>query len=94
MFEYSCRSRSDYNTRWSGIQPDEYTKAALTLSAARAALDALISADTIIIGHALDNDLRALRMVHLRCVDTVTLFPHRMGAPYRMKLRDLYVNLR
>lgn len=79
----------DYNTRFSGILAEEYTKAKLTLDAARAALDELIDANTIIIGHALDNDLRALRMVHLRCVDTTVLFPHRLGPPYRLKLRDL-----
>lgn len=45
--------------------------------------------DTILIGHALDNDLRALRLVHQRVVDTAALFPHARGLPYRRALRDL-----
>lgn len=41
------------------------------------------------IGHALENDLKTLRMIHHRCVDTALLFPHRAGLPYRRSLRDL-----
>lgn len=81
--------RSDYNTRFSGIKADEHSKAILDLEGVRRALDSLISADTILVGHALDNDLRALRMVHNRVVDTAILFPHRGGAPFRRKLQDL-----
>ncbi|KAG6857084.1 hypothetical protein H0H87_009645 [Tephrocybe sp. NHM501043] len=82
---------SDYVTRFSGITPHNHTPstATLPLAAIRAALDALIDASTVLIGHALDNDLRTLRIVHTQCVDTVVLFPHRMGAPMRRKLRDL-----
>jgi len=28
-------------------------------------------------------------MIHHRCIDTVELFPHRIGPPYRRALRDL-----
>ncbi|KAI9508949.1 Rexo1 protein [Russula earlei] len=80
----------DFNTRFSGIRPEEYTtRAVLPLESVRRALAQLISADTILIGHALDNDLRALRMVHRRVVDTAVLFPHPRGPPYRRALRDL-----
>ena len=30
--------------------------------------------DTIIIGHSLENDLRALKLIHLRCIDTALLY--------------------
>ncbi|KAG6911188.1 hypothetical protein DXG01_003055 [Tephrocybe rancida] len=79
----------DYITRFSGITPENYATAVLPLAAIRRSLDALIDAHTILIGHALDNDLKTLRIVHHRCVDTVVLFPHRMGAPYRRSLKDL-----
>ena len=59
------------------------------LESIRRSLDVLINSETIIIGHALDNDLKTLRMVHYRCVDTAILFPHRSGPPYRRALRDL-----
>lgn len=91
----SClHSDSDFNTRFSGITPEEYAeKAVLPLASIRRSLDTLVSARTIVVGHALENDLKTLRMVHLRCVDTVALFPHQSGPPYRRALRFLYVHL-
>ncbi|KAH8113273.1 ribonuclease H-like domain-containing protein [Phellopilus nigrolimitatus] len=79
----------DFNTRFSGITDDEYKKALLSLNSIRRSLDAFINSNTIMIGHALDNDLRTLRMIHHRCVDTAILFPHRAGPPYRRALREL-----
>ncbi|KAH9977779.1 ribonuclease H-like domain-containing protein [Lactifluus volemus] len=80
----------DLNTRFSGIHPEEYaTRAQLPLDAVQRALGRLIGADTILIGHSLDNDLRALRLVHHRVVDTAVLFPHPRSLPYRRALRDL-----
>ncbi len=65
--------------------------ALLPLSSIRKSLDSFINSDTIVIGHALENDLKTLRMVHHRCVDTAVMFPHRAGPPYRHALRNLYV---
>ncbi|KAI0304099.1 Rexo1 protein [Russula brevipes] len=80
----------DLNTRFSGIRPEEYAaRGVLPLDSVRRALARLIGADTILIGHALDNDLRALRLVHRRVVDTAVLFPHSRGPPFRRALRDL-----
>lgn len=81
--------RRDYNTRFSGISQEKHQEASLTLSSARQSLDAFINSETIIIGHALENDLKTLRLVHYQCVDTAVLFPHRAGHPYRRSLRDL-----
>lgn len=80
---------SDYNTRFSGVTEEEHSKAVLSLASIRRSLDAFINADTIVIGHALDNDLKTLRMIHHQCVDTALLFPHRAGPPFRRSLRDL-----
>ncbi|KZT74357.1 ribonuclease H-like protein [Daedalea quercina L-15889] len=79
----------DYNTRFSGITAEAHATALLPLAAIRRSLDAFISSKTVIIGHALENDLKTLRMVHHRCVDTVVLFPHSAGPPYRRALRVL-----
>ncbi|KAG1752704.1 ribonuclease H-like protein [Suillus paluster] len=79
----------DYNTRFSGITQEEHVQAALSLSSVRKSLDAFINRDTIVIGHALHNDLNTLRIVHHQCVDTAIIFPHRAGPPYRRSLRDL-----
>ncbi|KAJ7068361.1 ribonuclease H-like domain-containing protein [Mycena amicta] len=79
----------DFNTRFSGITEEEYSKAVLPLSAIREALNRLIDRDTVLIGHGLDNDLNTLRIVHHNNVDTSIIFKHPAGPPYRKALRDL-----
>lgn len=87
----------DYNTQFSGIQPKEYEEnAVLDLHAARRALVQYVGPNTILvraqltqIGHGLENDLRAIRVVHTNVVDTCQLFPHPRGLPFRLALRDL-----
>jgi RNA exonuclease 1 len=79
----------DYNTRFSGIKQEDHDKALKPLASIRKSLDALINSNTIMIGHALDNDLKTLRIIHHQCVDTAILFPHKAGPPYRRALRDL-----
>lgn len=81
-----CR---DFNTRFSGINAENYASAVYPLASVRKSLDGIINARTIVIGHALENDLKTLRMIHHRCVDTAILFPHAAGAPYRRALRTL-----
>ncbi|KAF9008987.1 hypothetical protein BDQ17DRAFT_1349315 [Cyathus striatus] len=66
----------DYITRFSGITKESHANARLSLIAIRKSLDSLLSKDTILVGHALENDLKALRIIHHRCVDTAVLFPH------------------
>lgn len=44
---------------------------------------------TILLGHSLENDLRALKLFHLKVVDTVVLYPHDRGLPSRNSLRFL-----
>lgn len=56
---------------------------------ARDLLFSFISPETILIGHGLENDLNAMRMVHPKIVDTVLLYPHRRGLPIRMGLKAL-----
>jgi RNA exonuclease 1 len=80
---------SDFNTRFSGITEENYATALLTLASIRETLDTYLDSNTILIGHALDNDLKTLRMLHHKCIDTALLFPHRAGPPYRRSLKDL-----
>lgn len=82
-------SNRDYNTRFSGITPENLGNALLPLASIRRSMDSFINSQTIIIGHALENDLKTLRMIHHRCVDTAVLFPHPAGPPYRRALRAL-----
>ncbi|KAL1872415.1 RNA exonuclease 3 [Diaporthe australafricana] len=64
---------------------------------ARDLLFSIISPDTILIGHGLENDLNAMRMVHPNLVDTILLYPHRRGLPIRNGLKvlmELHLNRR
>ena len=48
-----------------------------------------INADTILVGHGLENDLRALKLIHNTILDTAVVFPHYYGLPYRRSLKAL-----
>lgn len=48
-----------------------------------------VSPTTPVLGHALENDLNTIRLVHPTIVDTVILYPHPRGLPTRNGLRSL-----
>jgi RNA exonuclease 1 len=48
-----------------------------------------ISPQTPLIGHSIENDLNALRLIHPTIVDTVMVYPAPGGLPYRQRLRTL-----
>ncbi|WWC68355.1 uncharacterized protein I206_102280 [Kwoniella pini CBS 10737] len=79
----------DVNTRFSGLTNDDLDKAIMDLPAVRAAACMFIGPDTIIVGHGLENDLRALRLLHTKIIDTAIVFPHDKGPPFRRALRDI-----
>ncbi|XP_075154627.1 RNA exonuclease prage isoform X1 [Haematobia irritans] len=83
----------DYNTRFSGITEKDLSpnsnNSIKTFAQVQQDLLKLIDADTILIGHGLDNDLRVLRMVHKTIVDTSLIFSHSTGYPYRRSLKNL-----
>ncbi|OCK74622.1 exonuclease, partial [Lepidopterella palustris CBS 459.81] len=56
---------------------------------ARELLLSYVSRDTPLLGHALENDLNAVRLIHPAIVDTALLFPHPRGLPIRYGLRVL-----
>ena len=47
-----------------------------TLPEVRKRVCQMVSAETILVGHGLENDLAALKLLHARCMDTALLFPH------------------
>lgn len=57
--------------------------------AARDLFLACVTRTTPVLGHALENDLNTLRIIHPNIIDTVLLFPHRRGLPLRHGLRAL-----
>ncbi|WVQ85724.1 hypothetical protein IAT38_007890 [Cryptococcus sp. DSM 104549] len=79
----------DVNTRFSGLTRAQLEGAVMDLPAVRAAACMFIGPKTMIVGHGLENDLRAMRLLHDRVIDTAVVFPHDKGPPYRRALRDI-----
>lgn len=95
----------DLNSRFSGVWPKDFASAAphsmssttaaghfeLVESpfAARALLFSHLTPTTPLIGHALENDLNAVRIIHPCIIDSVLLYPHPRGLPLRFGLKLL-----
>lgn len=81
----------DYNTRWSGLNEQSYAQPndAKTLRQVQSDLLGMFNTDTILIGHSLESDFKALKLVHSCVVDTSVVFPHKAGPPLKRALRNL-----
>lgn len=99
VYEHFVRPKgqvADYNTRFSGITENDLkistsskSNHVKTLEQVQRDLLEFITADTILIGHALENDLRVLKVIHKNIIDTSISFPHANGFPYRRALKSL-----
>lgn len=56
---------------------------------ARSLVFQFLTPETPLIGHAIENDLNATRIVHPSIIDTVVLYPHPRGLPLRYGLKML-----
>lgn len=83
----------DYGTEIHGITEEEVVKATKTLIDVQNDLLQFIHAESILLGHGLENDLLVLRLIHKRIIDTSYLFPHEKGFPYRYSLKTLAKSL-
>ena len=79
----------DHNTRFSGIKAEHLEGVKTKLRDVQAQLLFMIDAKDILIGHSLESDLRAMRLLHNTVVDTSVVFPHKRGAPFKRALRTL-----
>lgn len=74
----------DFNTRFSGISD---LQGSLTMLEVHKRIQMIVSKDTIMIGHGLENDLNALRLVHRKVIDTSLVYP--AVKPYKFALKFL-----
>jgi RNA exonuclease 1 len=80
---------TDYRSRINGIKKEHLEKVEFTLRHAQAFMMALCSEETVIIGHAVQNDLSALQMEHHVNVDSSFLFHATDNPSATVSLKDL-----
>uniref|UniRef100_A0A8D8KFD4 RNA exonuclease 1 homolog n=1 Tax=Culex pipiens TaxID=7175 RepID=A0A8D8KFD4_CULPI len=85
----------DYNTRYSGVTEADFAnpRQFVTLRQVQRDLLKFIYDDTILIGHAIENDLKVLKIIHKTVIDTSITFPHMNGFPFRQSLKSLTKNI-
>lgn len=84
------KSGDEYGSEDGELNPNKKRlKIVSSPEVARDLLFSLISPSTPLIGHGLENDLNAVRIVHPTLIDTVLLYPHKVGLPYRNGLKML-----
>lgn len=80
----------DYNTRYSGITKESLESSnPLSLPEIQAVLLSMFHSRTILIGHSLESDMKALKLIHGNVIDTAFLYPHKMGLPKKRALKTI-----
>ncbi|KIJ60064.1 hypothetical protein HYDPIDRAFT_99502 [Hydnomerulius pinastri MD-312] len=77
----------DYLTKWSGITEATLSTATITLPEVQAQLLPILAPKdgptSILVGHSLESDLKALRICHPLCIDTALTYHHPRGRPLK-----------
>lgn len=80
---------TDYLTQYSGITPGLLENVHTTVGDVQQRLLEIISPDDIIVGHSLDNDMRALKMYHQNYIDTSVIYGDQRGIRFKPSLKSL-----
>ncbi|EGO25969.1 hypothetical protein SERLADRAFT_369315 [Serpula lacrymans var. lacrymans S7.9] len=78
---------TDYLTRWSGITEEALAPVTTTLTQVQKHLLTILGPSSgptsILVGHSLESDLKALKICHPRCIDTAIIYHHPRGRPLK-----------
>jgi len=75
--------------RFSGITEEDMKDVTTTILDVQATILTMFSDKTILVGHSLESDFKALRLLHDTVVDTSVMFPHKNGYPQKRALKNL-----
>ncbi|EDV27965.1 uncharacterized protein TRIADDRAFT_20882, partial [Trichoplax adhaerens] len=79
----------DYRTRYSGITSDDLIGVKIRLNDVHELLKAALPKDAILVGHSLENDLRAMRMIWNNIIDTSVQFSNPKSPTSKPSLKFL-----
>ncbi|XP_061840139.1 RNA exonuclease 5-like [Nerophis lumbriciformis] len=76
----------DYVTRFSGITAAMLRPVRTTLRNVQAELRRLLPRDAVLVGHSVNNDLKALKLIHPHVIDTSLLYRREFGQMFKLKV--------
>jgi len=79
---------TDYRTFINGINEESLKDVQFTIEHAQAFMQALCSEETVVVGHAVHHDMKALQMEHYCCADSSMLFRAQDSETATVSLKD------
>lgn len=77
---------TDYLTQYSGITAKMIRECKTSFREAQERILSFLDENAILVGHAIQNDLQCLKLIHDRIIDTSDIYPHPNGHPSKHSL--------